>query len=632
MKRFTAILLASLSLAGSASAQTKVVAVGERPVADVERSFHLESGASETGNWALLQPEANASDEYYSFYFPGKQWRFDDTMAVTRGQRRYVGNGRAYPDKGATPSEHVGNYSGLVWGGGTITFNGTSITAATSGASATITVSGATVQDEDVFHTVEITNTSGNWTKGIYHIESVNEGSNTWTLDRACSTNTATGMTGAKKGTLWRDSAFGNVYEGLNFLGTTTWAGTPSPSNRAAIGLQVSGEHKGKTVIRDDSFANFDVAMLFGEGLAAFAPDTDADQPWGTLTPPSDYAGKTEDQADVCTIENIIFQGNRYGIVIRANQSIAHKISSLLFLGSGSHGRETALYVERGGRLTANEVNITSGFVNGPTLLRLGGSGGSNAATITGPIVVSGAILDAPSPDLRLLEMDGTGNPECEVVLRDIRINSTQTGTNRTFNGSTLTATADEDSKTITITGASAFVPADNDECLVLHITGGTGFIPGHYSVKEATGGTWTLDRVCTTASASGMTGVTANGFYRGPIVTVKDGINLVLENVTRLTPGCLKITDAGGTFKGSIIVRNCGIYTNSTFKHQPQIVVDDSSTADTEFVFENCYVVGGARCRNGTWVPGSLYGTGDDDGWVTPNLEDLQDQIDALP
>ena len=75
------------------------------------------------------------------------------------------------------------------------TFNGTSVTASTSGASATITVTGYSVSNADVNGSINLTG-GVNFTKGTYTVVSVNVGLNQMTLNTTASTAAATGMTG----------------------------------------------------------------------------------------------------------------------------------------------------------------------------------------------------------------------------------------------------------------------------------------------------------------------------------------------------------------------------------------------------------------------------------------------------
>lgn len=80
-----------------------------------------------------------------------------------------------------------------------VTFNGTTITASNGAAGATITLAGYTVATTDVANAVCITGGT-NFTTGFYFITSVNTGSNTWTLDRNCTTGAGAAMTGKMGG------------------------------------------------------------------------------------------------------------------------------------------------------------------------------------------------------------------------------------------------------------------------------------------------------------------------------------------------------------------------------------------------------------------------------------------------
>lgn len=81
-----------------------------------------------------------------------------------------------------------------------------------------------------------------------------------------------------------------------------------------------------------------------------------------------------------------------------------------------------------------------------------------------------------------------------------------------TFNGTTITATTAGVGATITITG---YTVASTDVANVLHITGGTNFTTGWYTIASVnTGaGTWTLDRNCTTGAGAAMTGKMGGGW-----------------------------------------------------------------------------------------------------------------------
>lgn len=81
---------------------------------------------------------------------------------------------------------------------------------------------------------------------------------------------------------------------------------------------------------------------------------------------------------------------------------------------------------------------------------------------------------------------------------------SQQTGTQVTFNGSTITATTAGTGATITITGYTTTI---NDVGNIVQITGGTNFTTGFYTITAQGTGTWTLDRNCTSGAGAAMTG-----------------------------------------------------------------------------------------------------------------------------
>lgn len=80
-----------------------------------------------------------------------------------------------------------------------VTFNGTTITATTSGISTTILITGYTVASGDVGNIVRIASGT-NFTAGYYCIVSVNTGAGTWTLDRNCTSGIGAAMVGRMGG------------------------------------------------------------------------------------------------------------------------------------------------------------------------------------------------------------------------------------------------------------------------------------------------------------------------------------------------------------------------------------------------------------------------------------------------
>lgn len=82
-----------------------------------------------------------------------------------------------------------------------VAFNGSTIAATTAGIGATITITGYTVLATDNGNVIQITGGT-NFTAGFYTITSVSTGSNTWTLDRNCTTGAGSAMTGNMGGAL----------------------------------------------------------------------------------------------------------------------------------------------------------------------------------------------------------------------------------------------------------------------------------------------------------------------------------------------------------------------------------------------------------------------------------------------
>lgn len=80
-----------------------------------------------------------------------------------------------------------------------VTFNGSTVTAVTSGTSATITITGYTVAAADVGNICRIASGT-NFTAGYYCITSVNVGANSWTFDRNCTSGVGAAMVGRMGG------------------------------------------------------------------------------------------------------------------------------------------------------------------------------------------------------------------------------------------------------------------------------------------------------------------------------------------------------------------------------------------------------------------------------------------------
>jgi hypothetical protein len=362
-------------------------------------------------NAALLNASFANSAQLYAVYFPGTRWDFTATPVASNTARVFVGNGLHRPSNAMSWGPTLGPASRLYWAGGVTTFNGTTISASTSEASATITLSGGApaVHTGQLFWTLRIDGTGDpNFIPGLYTILSVDVTNKRWTLDRACTTAAANGMVGALKPTLWLDAAFGSTYMGFYFQGRTAFSGDPDESERAAVGwhqLHNTGSlNTGKATIENCAFADFDVAMLFGAGLSRFGEKA------------SSFSGDAAAHADHPTVRKVWVQGCDYAYVVRTDQSVGHNIKDFR-----ADSCNTCFYLERGGQFSAEDVTV-SGFVSGtgPTLLQLGRLTGNNCQ-----VRVSDFNFDAADVNLKVLEMDGTGNTYGTVIFESGIIDTT---------------------------------------------------------------------------------------------------------------------------------------------------------------------------------------------------------------
>ena len=129
-----------------------------------------------------------------------------------------------------------------------VTFDGTDVTATTTGASATITISGYTVAAGDIGNILNITGGT-NFTTGRYYIQSVSTENNTWTLDRDCCSGAASAMTGRMGGCIaYPAVAWAHLvgYEMIHvkagdYYCTTTTTNVDGGRMSANLGLQMIG-------------------------------------------------------------------------------------------------------------------------------------------------------------------------------------------------------------------------------------------------------------------------------------------------------------------------------------------------------------------------------------------------------
>lgn len=166
-------------------------------------------------------------------------WRCGPTATYASASNS---NGGGYDPGIASPGTDFSAPANITNGGPHVTFNGTTITAITSGVSTTITITGYTVASTDVANTLNIS-AGTNFTAGTYFIVSVNVGLGTWTLDKNCTSGVGAAMVGCMGGMLadfWTNICLGtaSAVVALNtfyVLGNTAAGstGTPDYTNNA---------------------------------------------------------------------------------------------------------------------------------------------------------------------------------------------------------------------------------------------------------------------------------------------------------------------------------------------------------------------------------------------------------------
>lgn len=121
-------------------------------------------------------------------------------MALTSAQQWWVRaggnelNGGGYDASIASPGTNYADQDAAQ-----VTFNGTTVTATTSGVSTTIAITGYTVATTDVANILRIASGT-NFIAGYYAIVSVNTGLGTWTLDRNCTSGVGAALVGRMGG------------------------------------------------------------------------------------------------------------------------------------------------------------------------------------------------------------------------------------------------------------------------------------------------------------------------------------------------------------------------------------------------------------------------------------------------
>lgn len=390
--------------------------------ADASIGLTAGSGVDNAAAWTAAM---NDPTTYYrEIDLGGKAWYFGTStvhnpMIVTRTARKITGTGihkHGTADSSAA-NQSFGTPSRIIYGGPKIYFNGTSVTATATSGGSILTLTGWTGLSSDVGMHVVITGgtnfivsnhdselTTGDHNGDTYVVTAAT--STTWTLDRACTSGGAgSGMTGYASGTLVQDISYGGRYEGLYLAGRAPslyaqdryYTPADSEGPRGFIGWHVitnyddgpaGGLNTGKHHLCDMVFTNFEIGVMAGRD-ARGAHDAFAT-----------YTGESDNHADHLDFDHIWFDSCRTGLYIRTSQNVATVARKLRF----TNDLETAIYFERGGRFSADGIEIGG---EGPwTLLTIGDDSSGNS----GYFKLSNVTIDAASTagKIKLLKMAGT--------------------------------------------------------------------------------------------------------------------------------------------------------------------------------------------------------------------------------
>lgn len=380
---------------------------GDEDSVNLKATLGLEDGAGNATTNATLLQAALTSDAASLPYQVGGLFRIGNTINVDRTAHRFNGTGLHRSTAASTVGALYGTPSGFISHLPLVSFNGTSVTASTSGASDTITITGHTVTSSDVGLTLRVTGGT-NYTTGTYVVGSVSTSSNSWTLDRTCSTGNGSGLTGSAGGILFKDRCHGSVYDGLFF------SGLPLASNsrlvntapRASALLQFTTTfntvNPAKCHVQNCMFTDADVGILMGTGMV---------KAWEIA---SSYTGSTDNHGDTLTATNCFFHGIKTGIYLRTEQSVSHSLRHIQAINF-----EDLVYVERGGELTLSDVMV-GGSIG--SLIRIGKCDSNN-----GRITLENFGFDAnsSSTNMKILKMDDISNNVFgRVTIRDGLIDS----------------------------------------------------------------------------------------------------------------------------------------------------------------------------------------------------------------
>lgn len=355
-------LALALLLTASAVAADKILTFGV-PVNDMRQSAGLTASNSitqgqATSNQTSLQAKIDAAPSGQKY-----PWYFSPQEVLTHTGYRRIGlvhtlvippglGGRTWCSQGVGTQQGSGNlYTSTLQLDARqtyvkTTFDGTTNKLTSSGAGATVIVTGRTVDDRlDLDGSVYISGGTG-VTAGWYGIASVNEGANTWTLDRNWCSGLVTNGTGYYMPDMIRDYAKGNVYQSLRFVG----AGDDPVLKQGVVGLHfygypgVGAVNGAKAELDKVLIDKFEVGILCGRHLAEYNGSNSSDQTW---------AGKGDNNADHLVVKHSTISNCKSAFVSRNEQSVGHTFEKVRV-----EECETFIDAEAGGKIFGNHIHL----------------------------------------------------------------------------------------------------------------------------------------------------------------------------------------------------------------------------------------------------------------------------------
>jgi hypothetical protein len=402
-------IVSLLALAGSARAQDKVLIVNGTTMNDVVTSFAVlkSNETAATANREILQSRLGSGAAVYPWYWPGpastsQSIYIDDTLLTPKHTaRRWSGLGLCAPG-GTGGGSVLGSRLCLRATTYKVTFDGATKKLTSSGAGATVTVTGREVTSRDVFNSVLITD-GMNVTPGWYGIVSVTpgaSGSGVWTLDRAWCTDAVTDGEGSYCPAIVADRGFGASYEGMSF----THLKTTNPLDASgfvcfhALSQTGGAINTGNQHFTDCSFGYAQVGLLIGLDMAGAYHDV--------YSSVEAYPGWNAGQGQTVKIDHCLFGKCATAIYCRNQQAVHHEVSHV-----DCDVTDAAFRFDAGGKLTASSVHLTgSAAGSSQCLLKLG----RKISVGSGPFIISGVSFDGGgnTRNPQLVVTDWAGQPQ----------------------------------------------------------------------------------------------------------------------------------------------------------------------------------------------------------------------------